>query len=67
MVAEVAQGHQFLAMAEEGTLPLEVDIMAAEVVAVITAAEAVVVIPVVEGEATPAADIVDVTRTRSAS
>ena len=56
------------AMVEAATPLAAADITAAEVVAVvIPLAEVVVVIPVAEAEATPAADIVVTARTRSAS
>ena len=67
-VAAAAQDPHRLAMVE-AAMPraVEADIMVAEVV-VATPVVEVVVIPVeVEEEATPAADIVDTTRTRSAS
>lgn len=58
MEAEVARGHRRLATAAAAMPRVVVDI---------TVGEAVVVIPVVEAEATPVADIVDTTRTGSAS
>ena len=68
MVEVEAQDHHRLAMVEAATPLAAADITAAEVVAVvIPLAEVVVVIPVAEAEATPAADIVVTARTRSAS